>query len=58
VGENQPANDTADDIARRKRDVDIKGLEFRETCSLEEDNGVSKEGISAKDLGRPYNTVL
>lgn len=58
VREQKPADDTADDVARRKGYIDIKCLDFCEACSFEEDNRVAKDGISAEDLGRPDNTVL
>jgi hypothetical protein len=58
VREDKPTNNTADNITRRKRNVDIEGLKFTEPCSLEEDNGESEEGISTENLSCPYNTVL
>jgi hypothetical protein len=58
VREDKPTNNTADNITRGKRNVDVEGLNFTETCSLEEDNRESEEGISTENLSCPYNTVL
>ena len=58
MGEQEPTNDSADDITGRERDVDIEGLDFGKASSLEEDNGVAENRITAKDLCGPNNTVL
>lgn len=54
----EPTAYTADDVAGRKRNVDVEGLEFGETGSFEEDDGVAEDGVSAEDLGGPYYAVL
>jgi hypothetical protein len=38
VREEKPADDAADDVACRKGDVDIEGLQFAKSSSFEEDD--------------------
>ena len=54
----KPADYSADNVARRERDVDIKGLELSETCRLEENDRITKDGIAAKNLSGPDDAIL
>ena len=47
MGEQKPANDTADNVACGKRNIDVKSLEFSESCCFEELHGVTKDGVTA-----------
>jgi hypothetical protein len=46
VGEEQPADDAADDVAGGEGDIDVEGLEFGEAGGFEEDDGVAEDGIA------------
>jgi hypothetical protein len=56
--EKKPADDTADNVACRKGDVDVKRLDLRKPCRFEKDNRVAEEGVAAEDLGGPDDAVL
>ena len=56
--EKEPAEDTTDDVASGKRDVEVERLDFGETSCLEEDDGVGDQGVAAEDLSGPDDTVL
>lgn len=56
--EKKPANDTADNVACRKGDVDVKRLDLRKPCCFEKDNRVAEEGVAAEDLGSPDDAIL
>lgn len=58
VGEQEPADDTTDDIASRQGDVEVEGLNLRPARGLEEGNGISHQSIAAHDLGDPDNAIL
>ena len=56
--EKEPANNTTDDVASRKRDIDVKSLELGKARSFEKDNRVAEDGVPAEDLGGPDNAIL
>lgn len=56
--EKKPTNDTADNVAGRKGNIEIERLDFGETGRLQKRDGVSNQGVSTEDLGCPNNTVL
>ena len=56
--EQKPANDAADNVACRKRNIDVERLEFRKARSFEKDDRVAKDGVAAEDLGGPDDAVL
>lgn len=56
--EEQPANHTANDVACRKGNVEVKGLDCRPASRLEEDDNEAKNRITAENLSRPDNAVL
>jgi len=56
--EEKPADDATDDVASGEGDVDIKGLKLRKARRFEEDDRVAKDGVAAKNLGGPNDTVL
>lgn len=58
MGKQKPADNTADDVARRQRDVDVESLDFREPGLLKEQHRVTEDGITAQDLCGPNDTVL
>ena len=56
--EEEPADDAANDIACRQRNVDVKGLELAEACPFQKDDRVPEDCIAAENLSRPNNAVL
>ena len=58
VREQKPADDATDNVTRGKGNVDVECLEFRKASCFEKDDRESKNGVAAKDLGSPNNTVL
>jgi hypothetical protein len=58
VREEKPADDSTDDVACRKGDVDIECLQFRKSSSFEKDDRVAEDGIAAEGLSRPDDTIL
>jgi hypothetical protein len=58
VREEKPADDAADDVACRKGDVDIEGLQFAKPSGFEKDDRVTEDGIAAEGLSRPDDAIL
>ena len=58
MGEEEPADDAADNVAGGQRNVDIECLDFGEPCRLKEDHRVAQDGVAAEDLSGPNDTVL
>lgn len=58
VGEKEPTDDTADDVASGEGNVYIECLNLREAGCFEEDYGVTEDGIPTEVLSGPNNAVL
>lgn len=56
--EEEPTDDAADNVACGKGDVKVEGLDLREAGRLEENDGVTENGVAAKDLSCPDDAVL
>ncbi len=56
--EEQPADDTTDDITCGESDVDIESLESGKAGGFKKHDGVAKNGIAAEDLSCPDDAVL
>lgn len=56
--EEQPTNDTTDNVASSERDVEVEGLKLTKPCALEEDDRVLEDCVTAENLGGPDDAVL
>lgn len=56
--EKEPADYAANDVASRKRYVEVEGLNFSEACHFEKLHRISQYSISAQYLRSPYDAVL
>jgi hypothetical protein len=56
--EKKAANNTTNNVACGKGNIDVECLEFGKASCFEKDDRISKDCISAKDLCRPDYAVL
>ena len=56
--EQEPTDDSTNDIASRKRNVHVECLKFREAGRFEKFHRKPKDGITTKNLSSPYNAIL
>jgi hypothetical protein len=58
VGEQEPADNSTDDVASGKRDVEVERCDGSKTCSFQKYHAVAQDRITAEDLSCPNDTVL
>jgi hypothetical protein len=58
VGEQEPTNDSTNDVASGKRDVEVERCDRSKTCSFQRYHAVAQDRITAEDLSCPNATVL
>ena len=57
-GEQEPTDDTADDVASGKRDIEVERCDGIEACGFQENYAVAQDRITAENLSCPNDTVL
>lgn len=58
VREEEPGDNTADDVASGQRDVEVQRSNLGESCGLKEGDSISDESVATENLSSPDDTVL
>lgn len=54
----EPANNSADNVASRKTNVEVERGNWRKSSLLKEDDGEAKNGVAAQNLRSPDDDIL
>jgi hypothetical protein len=54
----EPADNTTNNVAARKGDVEVEGLNFAETSLLKELDRIAQDGVTTENLSCPHDAVL
>jgi hypothetical protein len=58
AGEQEPTDDSTNDVASGKRDVEVERRDGSKTCSFQENHTIAQDRITAENLSCPNDTIL